>query len=101
MPKLILTDLAMSRIESYADNLLLMSGRVAVSERFEVVLRDYLNKLRDAPHIGRVYSIDKRYRELVVPFGGSNYLLLYRFVAEQDCVYIANIRHGRQSGYTR
>jgi ParE toxin of type II toxin-antitoxin system, parDE len=38
-------------------------------------------------------------RELVIPFGESGYVALYRHDAEADLVYILAFRHQREAGY--
>lgn len=38
-------------------------------------------------------------RELIIGFGDSGYVALYRFVREDDAVYILAFRHQREAGY--
>ena len=38
-------------------------------------------------------------RELVIPFGETGYVALYRYDTEGDLVYILAFRHQREAGY--
>ncbi|MBB5274336.1 hypothetical protein HNR26_000374 [Rhizobium rosettiformans] len=38
-------------------------------------------------------------RELVIPFGETGYVALYRYDEEADLVYILAFRHQREAGY--
>lgn len=50
------------------------------------------------PEIGRpVEEMPSEYREWVVPFGNSSYLVLYRYEGER--VALLAVRHGREAGY--
>ena len=55
-------------------------------------------KLADFPNVGRHYrGVPGNYRELVVPFGGEGYALLYRVL--DDRVVIRNLKHQREATY--
>lgn len=54
------------------------------------VLQDHLESLADFSDRGR--SIGEGIRELVAPFGGSNYVI--RYEVDPDSVFIARIWHG-------
>ena len=49
------------------------------------------------PQIGR--RVDAERRELVIAYGATGYLALYRFDAGPDVVRILRIRHQREAGY--
>ncbi len=49
------------------------------------------------PMIGRIVVDD--YRELVISYGKTGYLALYRFVPQLDEVRILAIRHQRELDY--
>jgi plasmid stabilization system protein ParE len=38
-------------------------------------------------------------RELIIPFGDSGYVALYRVDADSDTVYILAFRHQKEAGY--
>lgn len=54
--------------------------------------------LIDRPRIGRpAPDIGPGYRELVVPFGRTGYVVLYRI--DDETVAILAVRHRREAGY--
>ncbi|MDR0238684.1 MAG: type II toxin-antitoxin system RelE/ParE family toxin [Deltaproteobacteria bacterium] len=54
--------------------------------------------LEDFPNAGRpAEDLEPEHRELLIPFGGSGYVLLYR--VENSLVYILALRHQREAGY--
>ena len=38
-------------------------------------------------------------RELVIAFGDSGYVALYRYVATEEAVYVLAFRHQKEAGY--
>ncbi|ACQ67655.1 plasmid stabilization protein [Candidatus Williamhamiltonella defendens] len=56
--------------------------------------------LIDMPSIGRpVEGLNIEFRELIIDFGSSGYVLLYRDDTELDRVVILSIKHQKESGY--
>lgn len=54
--------------------------------------------LEEFPEAGRpAEDLEPEHRELLIPFGASGYLLLYRI--ENSLVYILAVRHQKESGY--
>jgi plasmid stabilization system protein ParE len=54
--------------------------------------------LREFPLRGRPLSEDEpEYREFIVPFSNSGYVVLYRF--DDDTVEILAVKHMREAGY--
>ena len=54
--------------------------------------------LEDFPHAGRpAEDLEPEHRELLIPFGGSGYVLLYRI--EHSLIYILAVRHQKEAGY--
>ncbi|WP_165185365.1 type II toxin-antitoxin system RelE/ParE family toxin [Caulobacter soli] len=60
------------------------------AQRLVGVLEASFAKLADLPDRGR--AVDLGVRELVVPFGGSNYLISYE--VKEVGVFVARIWHG-------
>jgi plasmid stabilization system protein ParE len=60
-------------------------------------IRSAITVLESHPYIGR--RVDTLRRELVVSFGKSGYLALYRYDARYDVVRILRIRPQREAGY--
>ena len=49
--------------------------------------------------IGRPLPNNFNLRELIIDFGVSGYVALYRYDREQDAVYILAFRHQKEAGY--
>lgn len=49
--------------------------------------------------IGRPVRDMPELRELVIPFGDSGYVALYRHEVSDDAVYVLAFRHQREAGY--
>jgi plasmid stabilization system protein ParE len=59
-----------------------------------------IRQLEMFPHVGRpVDHLSVDYQELVVPFGDSGYVLLFRHDKETDNVVILAVRHQKELGY--
>jgi plasmid stabilization system protein ParE len=59
----------------------------------------HLLLLESAPDIGRPLPEMPELRELVIAFGDSGYVLLYRHESADDTVYILAFRHQKEAGY--
>lgn len=53
--------------------------------------------LASHPLVGR--RVEGDLRELVISFGETGYIALYRFVVQQDTVRVLALRHQREIGY--
>jgi addiction module RelE/StbE family toxin len=54
--------------------------------------------LATQPRIGHpAEDMDPEFREWLIPFGQSGYLVLYRI--DEDAVILLAVRHGREAGY--
>ena len=56
-----------------------------------------VNTLASHPHVGR--RVEGDIRELVISFGASGYIALYRFVVQRDEVRVLALRHQHEIGY--
>jgi plasmid stabilization system protein ParE len=56
-----------------------------------------VNNLAAHPLIGR--RVEKDLRELIISYGQSGYVAIYRFVISRDEVRVLAIRHQRELGY--
>lgn len=61
-------------------------------------IRDAISILSQHPLIGRNTG-EKTLRELVISFGSTGYLALYRFRPERDDVRVLALRHQRELDY--
>ena len=55
--------------------------------------------LETDPNIGRPFPEVPKLRELVIAFGDSGYVALYRHDLDVDAVYILAFRHQKEAGY--
>jgi plasmid stabilization system protein ParE len=60
-------------------------------------IQSAVDNLRDHPLIGR--RVEGELRELVISYGRTGYVALYRFVVSQDEVRILALRHQREIGF--
>lgn len=56
-----------------------------------------VNTLASHPLVGR--RVEGDIRELVISFGATGYIALYRFVVQEDEVRVLALRHQREMGY--
>jgi len=56
--------------------------------------------LETTPDIGRPLPDVATLRELVIPFGDSGYVALYRHDSNDDAVYVLAFRHQKEAGYS-
>lgn len=55
--------------------------------------------LESAPDIGRPLPEMPELRELVIAFGDSGYVALYRYERTENAVYVLAFRHQKEAGY--
>jgi plasmid stabilization system protein ParE len=60
-------------------------------------IRSAVNNLAEHPLVGR--RIEGELRELIISYGQTGYIALYRFVVARDEVRILAIRHQRELGF--
>ncbi len=66
----------------------------SAARRSAAVIRSAVSMLAEHPLVGRVRHRD--IRELVISFGKTGYLALYRFVPHRSEVRVLGIRHQRE-----
>jgi len=77
---------------------LLEKNRQASRRAAEAIERQ-LALLEMNPALGRPLDDLPEVRELVIAFGGSGYVALYRYESEADTVYVLAFRHQKEAGY--
>ena len=77
----------------------LVSKDIHAAKRAMLVIRESLMPLTHAPMIGRPVEDSDDLRELVIDFGVSGYLALYRFEPTLDAVTVLAIKHQREDDY--
>lgn len=70
----------------------------AAAKRAAFAIIKAIELLKQQPQIGRpAQEMDIAYRELIIDFGDSGYIALYRF--ESDVVTVLALRHQKEAGY--
>jgi len=78
------------------EDFLVESDDPVAGELLDFIL-DALQVLTHQPGIGR--PVEGGLRELIISRGRSGYLARYEFNDARDLVFVARIRHQRESGY--
>lgn len=63
----------------------------AIAQQFEL--------LETEPELGRPWEDLPELRELLIPFGDSGYVALYRYEPDDNALYILAFRHQKEAGY--
>ena len=98
MPQVTVSALAQRDLQRLQD-FLKTKNRLAARKAGEVIVRA-IQQLKTVPYIGRpVPFLPVEYQELVIGFGDSGYVMLYRIDREIDRIVIVTVRHQKESGY--
>jgi len=97
VPRIIITRGAGRGLER-CRQFLAAKDRNAAKRAWQAIERQF-KLLTHAPDIGRPYSETSELRELVIAFGDSGYVALYRHELADDAVYILAFRHQKEVGY--
>lgn len=96
MPRLTFTRRAVVRLDEIFVFLNAQDGDVAEAAIATIVRTADILELH--PFAGRqAHDLEPNFRELVVPFGVSGYVILYTVIGDQ--VVILSIRHQKEVGY--
>lgn len=94
MSRVILTTQAVSGLERCRE--FLATKNTLASRRAAKVIADSFKQLEDYPEIGRPYDNSPELRELVIEFGASGYVALYRYLPIEQAVYILAFKHQKE-----
>ena len=97
MPQLIVTEGAALGLERCRRFLAEKGPQVA--NRAGHAIEQPLARLEGNPEIGRPFAALPQLRELIIEFGESGYVALYRFVPADDAVYLLAFLHQKEAGY--
>ena len=75
------------------------SKNIGAAQRAVLAIREAFVPLRHAPTIGRLVEDSNELREIVIDFGASGYLVLYRFEPALDAVTVLAIKHQSEDDY--
>lgn len=96
MAQVVYSAKALSDLERAFDNLDEL-GAPDAAIKAVAAIRSAVSMLSSHPLIGRIATGD--YRELVISFGRSGYVALYRYLPAGDRVRTLAIKHQRELGY--
>jgi len=97
VPRVIVTQGAIGGLERCRRFLAAKAPEAA--RRAGQAIEQQLLLLESAPDIGRPLPEAPELRELVIPFGDSGYVALYRQELADDAVYILAFRHQKEAGF--
>ena len=97
MPRVIITQGAATGLERC--RLFLKEKNPQASKRAGQAIARQFTLLETNPEIGRPLGDLPELRELIIAFGDSGYVTLYRHEPVSDTVYILAIRHQKEAGY--
>lgn len=69
------------------------------AKRAAQAIEQQFRLLKTSPDVGRPLSELPELRELMIAFGDSGYVALYRHHAADDAVYVLAFRHQKEAGY--
>ncbi|MFK3641984.1 type II toxin-antitoxin system RelE/ParE family toxin [Pseudomonas protegens] len=70
-----------------------------IAQRAAQVIERQIARLEEDPEIGRPFPELPELRELIIEFGDSGYVALYRHERADDAVYLLAFRHQKEAGY--
>ncbi|MDR2208865.1 MAG: type II toxin-antitoxin system RelE/ParE family toxin [Azoarcus sp.] len=97
MPRIVVTEGAGQGLERCRCFLKARNPRAAA--RAAQAIEQQFRLLETAPGIGRPSPESPELRELVIPFGDSGYIALYRYDPAAEAVYVLAFRHQKEAGY--
>jgi plasmid stabilization system protein ParE len=97
VPQVIVTEGAAEGLER-CRRFLAVKTPEAAKRAGQAIERQFL-LLETAPDIGRPFPEMPELRELVIAFGDSGYVALYRHEPAADAVYVLAFRHQKEAGY--
>ena len=96
MPQVIIIELATEGLERC--RLFLARKAPAAATRAGQAIEQQLLLLETTPDIGRPFDDLPELRELLIPFGDSGYVALYRHDPPSDTLYVLAFRHQKKDG---
>ena len=95
MAQVALSATALSALEGAINARLAESGDAAMASASAI--RSAVENLATHPLVGR--RVEGDLRELVISYGATGYIALYRFIVQRDEVRVLALRHQREIGY--
>ena len=98
MSRIIITEEAVKGLKRC--RLFLMEKNPHAAMRAAQTIKRSFSLLQAEPKMGRPLNDLSELRELVIPFGESGYITLYRYEEKIDLLYVLAFRHQKEVGYT-
>ncbi|HLX53744.1 MAG TPA: type II toxin-antitoxin system RelE/ParE family toxin [Aquella sp.] len=98
MPQVIVTQGAIRGLERCRKFLMEKNPKAAM-QAAKVISKNF-TLLEKHPDMGRSYPEIPELRELVIEFGATGYVALYRYTQKENVVYILAFRHQKEVGYS-
>ena len=96
MPQVIITQTALADIARLKD--FLQSKDAQAAQEANKAIIQAVQSLRHFPERGRSADwLDEHYRELVIKFGGTGYIAIYRIDGPK--VFVLAVSHQKEAGY--
>lgn len=97
MPRLIITEGAVKGLERC--RLFLVKNNLGAAKKAAFIIKQQFEILETNPEIGRPLEDLPEVRELIIPFGDSGYVALYRLDKSDQAIYVLAFRHQKEAGY--
>ena len=97
MPRVIVTEGAAQGLARC--RLFLAAKNPQAAMRAGLAIEHQFALLETEPEMGRPLNDLPELRELIIPFGDSGYVALYRREVKSDSVYVLAFRHQKEAGY--
>ena len=97
MPRVVVTAGAVRGLEQCRQFLLKKDNRAAA--RAGALIERQFMLLESTPEMGRPVEEQPELRELVIGFGEAGYVALYRYVPDEEAVFVLALRHQKEAGY--
>jgi len=97
VPRVIVTEGATEGLER-CRRFLVVKAPDAAKRAAQAIERQFL-LLETSPDIGRPFAEMPELRELVIAFGDTGFVALYRHEPAADAVYVLAFRHQKEAGY--
>ncbi|HWS39733.1 MAG TPA: type II toxin-antitoxin system RelE/ParE family toxin [Arenimonas sp.] len=97
MPRIIITESALNGLTRCQQFIALKNSSAA--KRAGQAIEWQLVLLESNAELGRPFPELVELRELIIAFGDTGYVALYRFIASDDAIYVLAFRHQKEAGY--
>ena len=97
MPRIIITEGAVHGLERC--RLFLAEKNPLAAARAARAIAQHFELLETEPEIGRPWEELPQLREILIPFGDSGFVALYRYEPNDNALYVLAFRHQKEAGY--